>query len=91
MAGCRDDPMGCLPGILTQTADESKRKQIYGEFQEIVAEQLLVFFLVNSMSLQVVRDCFADALRAYRVENVQFSAVGGILWNLDELRLSENS
>ena len=52
----------------TQTADENKRKEIYGEFQQIVAEQLPVFFLVNSISLQAVRD---------RVENVQFSAVGG--------------
>ncbi len=59
-------------------ADESKRKQIYGEFQEIVAQQLPVFFLVNPISLQAVRN---------RVENVEYSAVGGLLWNIDELRL----
>lgn len=59
-------------------ASQSKRKQIYGEFQQIVAEQLPVFFLVNTISLQAVRN---------RVENVQYSAVGGLLWNIDELRL----
>ena len=58
--------------------DETKRKQIYGEFQQIVAEQLPVFFLVNPISLQAVRD---------RVKNVKFSAVGGLLWNVDELQL----
>ena len=61
-------------------ADESKRKQIYGEFQQIVAEQLPVFFLVNPISLQAVRN---------RVENVEYSAVSRFLWNLDELRLRE--
>ena len=65
----------------SRTADESKRKEIYGEFQQIVAEQLPVFFLVNPMSFQAVRD---------RVENVKFSTLGGILWNIDELRLSKN-
>ena len=61
-------------------ADESKRKQIYGEFQQIVAEQLPVFFLVNPISLQAVRN---------RVDNVEYSAVSRFLWNLDELRLRE--
>ncbi len=66
----------------TREADEGKRKQIYGKFQQIVAEQLPVFFLVNSMSLKAVRD---------RVENVKFSAVGGLLWNIDELKLRGES
>ena len=61
-------------------ADESKRKQIYGEFQQIVAEQLPVFFLVNPISLKAVRN---------RVENVEYSAVSRFLWNIDELRLRE--
>ena len=64
----------------TKEADEGKRKQIYGKFQQIVAEELPVFFLVNSMSLKAVRD---------RVENINFSAVGGLLWNIDELKLRE--
>jgi len=63
-------------------ADENKRKQIFSEFQQIVAEQLPVFFLVNPISLQAVRN---------RVENVEYSAVGGLLWNVDELRLKGES
>ncbi|MCJ8283209.1 MAG: hypothetical protein MJK14_26265 [Rivularia sp. ALOHA_DT_140] len=59
-------------------ADENQRKQIYGEFQQIVAEQLPVFFLVNSISLKAVRN---------RVENVNYTAVGGLFWNIDEWRL----
>lgn len=63
-------------------ADESKRKQIYVEFQQIVAEQLPVFFLINPISLQAVRN---------RVQNVEYSAVGGLYWNIDELQLDGES
>ena len=56
--------------------DESKRKQIYGRFQQIVAEQVPILYLVNSLSLEAVRD---------RVHNVKFSALGGAFWNLYEL------
>ena len=58
--------------------DETKRKEIYGRFQQIVAEQVPFFYLVNSLSLQAVRD---------RVENIKFSALGGAFWNLYELRI----
>ena len=62
--------------------DERKRKAIYGRFQEIVAEQLPVFFLVNPLSFQAVRD---------RVENIKFSALGGAFWNIDKLRIAKRS
>ncbi len=62
--------------------DERKRKAIYGRFQQIVAEQLPVFFLVNPLSFQAVRD---------RVENIKFSALGGAFWNIYELRIAEKS
>ena len=62
-----------------QELDESKRKQIYGRFQQIVAEQVPFFYLVNSLSLEAVRD---------RVENIKFSALGGAFWNLYELKVS---
>ncbi|NEO31649.1 MAG: ABC transporter substrate-binding protein [Symploca sp. SIO3C6] len=61
--------------------DVNKRKEIYAQFQQIVAEQLPVFFLVNPLSLQAVRN---------RVENVKFSALGGSLWNLYELKVNQN-
>jgi len=61
--------------------DESQRQEIYGRFQKIVAEQLPVFFLVNPLSLQAVRN---------RVQNIKFSALGGAFWNLYELQVSED-
>lgn len=60
--------------------DERKRKAIYGRFQQIVAQQLPVFFLVNPLSLQAVRD---------RVQNLKFSAQEGAFWNIDELRVTD--
>jgi peptide/nickel transport system substrate-binding protein len=56
--------------------DDQKRKEIYGQFQQIAAEQVPFLFLVNSLSLEAVRN---------RVENVKFSALGGAFWNLYEL------
>lgn len=61
-----------------QELDETKRKQIYGKFQQIVAEEVPFFYLVNSLSLSAVRD---------RIENVKFTALGGAFWNLYELKL----
>ena len=69
-----------LAGV--KALDQSKRKAIYGRFQQIVAEELPVFFLVNPFFLQAVRD---------RVENTKFSALGGAFWNIDELRIAEKS
>jgi peptide/nickel transport system substrate-binding protein len=60
--------------------DESKRKVIYGRFQQIVAQQLPVFFLVNPLSLQAVRD---------RVQNLKVSAQEGAFWNIEELRVTD--
>ncbi|MGK7903716.1 MAG: ABC transporter substrate-binding protein [Hormoscilla sp.] len=61
--------------------DENKRQQIYGRFQQIVAEQLPVFFLVNQLYMQAVRD---------RVQNIKFSANGGPFWNIEELSIAPN-
>lgn len=60
--------------------DLSKRQAIYHQFQQIVAEELPVFFLVNPLSFQAVSD---------RVKNIKFSALGGAFWNLDELEIRE--
>ncbi|NET57403.1 MAG: ABC transporter substrate-binding protein [Symploca sp. SIO2E6] len=68
-----------LAGV--EELDQDQRQIIYGQFQQIVAEQLPLFFLVNPLSLQAVRD---------RVENLQFSALGGAFWNLYELKVSED-
>ncbi|MEB3341209.1 ABC transporter substrate-binding protein [Okeania sp.] len=63
-----------------QTVDENKRREIYGEFQKIVAEQLPIFFLVNPLSLQAIRN---------HIDNLKFSAIGGAFWNIDELKIRE--
>jgi peptide/nickel transport system substrate-binding protein len=62
-----------------QEIDEPKRKAVYAEYQKLVQEQLPLIHLVMPLSLGAVRD---------RVQNVKFSALGGALWNLDELKLT---
>ncbi|NEO26884.1 MAG: hypothetical protein F6K03_08320, partial [Kamptonema sp. SIO4C4] len=62
--------------------DEEKRKEIYGEFQQIVAEQVPFLYLVNALSLQAVRD---------RIENIKFTALGGAFWNLHELKVDADA
>ncbi len=59
--------------------DDSKRKALYDEAQEIVQEHLPYIYLVNPLSLAAVRD---------RVQGVEYSALGGAFWNIEELRLS---
>jgi len=56
--------------------DEAKRGEIYAEFQKIAMEQLPFIYLVMPLQLEAVRD---------RVNGVQYSSLGGALWNLDEL------
>lgn len=60
----------------SQELDDDKRKEIYGEFQQIVAEQVPFLYLVNAYTLEAVRD---------RIENIRFSVLGGAFWNLHEL------
>ncbi|MEH2251733.1 ABC transporter substrate-binding protein [Nostoc sp.] len=60
--------------------DQSKRKAIYNKFQQIVAEQLPIFCLVNPISFQAVRE---------RVNPIKFSALGQTFWNIDELKITE--
>ena len=62
-----------------QELDEAKRKEIYGETQQIVQENLPFIYLINPLSLGAVRD---------RIEGVQYSALGGALWNIYELKLN---
>lgn len=56
--------------------DESKRQEIYGRFQQVVAEQVPFIYLINEYALSAVRD---------RIENINFTALGGAFWNLYEL------
>ncbi|BBC24099.1 ABC transporter substrate-binding protein [Pseudanabaena sp. ABRG5-3] len=67
-----------------QELDETKRKEIYAEYQQLVQEQLPLIHLTVPLYLVAIRD---------RVENVQPSAlagstgVTGALWNVEQLKL----
>jgi peptide/nickel transport system substrate-binding protein len=63
-----------------QEFDEAKRKAIYAQAQQIVQEQLPFIYMINPISFTAVRD---------RIQNVKYTALGGALWNLYELKLSE--
>ncbi|MEO1673076.1 MAG: ABC transporter substrate-binding protein, partial [Cyanobacteria bacterium J06631_2] len=60
--------------------DENKRKVIYTEIQQIVSQQQPVICLVNPYSMSAVRN---------KIEGVEYSALGGAFWNLDELKITE--
>ncbi len=62
-----------------QEVDEAKRKAIYAQTQQLIQENLPVIYLINPLELQAVRD---------RIQGVQFSAIGGALWNIYELELA---
>ncbi len=62
-----------------QTVDEAERRAIYFETQQLTQEYLPFIYLVNQLSLGAVRN---------KVEGVDYSALGGALWNIHELRLS---
>lgn len=62
----------------SQELDETKRKAIYAETQRLAQEYVPFIHLVNPLSLVAVRD---------RVQGVKYSALGGALWNVYELRV----
>lgn len=60
--------------------DEAKRKAIYAQTQQITQEYLPAIYLVNPLAMSAVRD---------RIQGVEYSALGGALWNIHELKLTE--
>jgi peptide/nickel transport system substrate-binding protein len=63
-----------------QELDEVKRKAIYAETQQITQEYLPMIYLVNPLSMSAVRD---------RVTGIKYSSLGGALWNLYELKVTD--
>lgn len=59
--------------------DQAKRKAIYQEVQQIVAQQLPFIYLVNPLSLGAVRN---------QIKPIEYSALGGAFWNLPELTIT---
>lgn len=60
--------------------DEAKRKAIYREVQQVTQEHLPLIYLVGAYSMEAVRD---------RIRGIKYSALGGALWNIYELKLAE--
>ncbi|MEP0756154.1 ABC transporter substrate-binding protein [Trichocoleus sp. DQ-A2] len=63
-----------------QELDEIKRKAIYAETQRITQEYLPMIYLVNPLSMSAVRD---------RVTGIKYSSLGGALWNVYELKVTD--
>ncbi len=64
-----------------QELDEEKRKALYFETQKLVQENLPFIHLVGQYSMSAVRN---------KVENIEYTALGGTLWNISELKITEN-
>ena len=58
--------------------DQEKRKAIYAEIQQLVSDNLPFIYLVNPKALGAVRNKF---------EGIEYSALGGAFWNMDELKV----
>ncbi|HEY9668556.1 MAG TPA: ABC transporter substrate-binding protein [Coleofasciculaceae cyanobacterium] len=65
----------------TQATDETQRKAIYAQTQRITQEYVPMIYLVNALSMSPVRD---------RVQNVKYSALNGVVWNIYELKVNDN-
>ena len=61
-----------------QELDEAARKEIYGRTQQIAQEYLPCIYMVNPLSMSAIRN---------RLKGVQYSALGGTLWNIYQLQL----
>ncbi|MGK7876628.1 MAG: ABC transporter substrate-binding protein [Xenococcaceae cyanobacterium] len=59
--------------------DEKKRKAIYAETQRLTEEYVPLIYLVNPLSLAAVRN---------NIQGIQFSALGGAFWNIEELKIT---
>jgi peptide/nickel transport system substrate-binding protein len=64
----------------SQELDEEKRQELYGKTQQIAAEELPFLYMVNPLSFEAIRD---------RIENLEYTPLGGAFWNLYELKIKE--
>lgn len=63
-----------------QELDDAKRKLIYAEIQKLAQAQVPMIFLVNPLALSAIKN---------RIEGVRYAALGGALWNIHELQLTD--
>lgn len=66
--------------MAAQELNESKRQELYARVQVLAIENLPFIHLVNPLSMVAVRNT---------VKGVRPSALKGVLWNIDEIRLEE--
>ncbi|NEQ72989.1 MAG: ABC transporter substrate-binding protein [Okeania sp. SIO2C9] len=64
----------------SQVLDEEKRKEIYGQAQQIIAEELPFIYMVNPLEFEAIRN---------RIKGIQYTELSGGFWNLYELQISE--
>jgi peptide/nickel transport system substrate-binding protein len=62
-----------------QVLDEKERYELYKETQQLTQVYLPFIYLVNDLAIGAVRN---------KVEGIQYSAIGGALWNIHELKLT---
>ncbi|TVR11756.1 MAG: ABC transporter substrate-binding protein [Phormidium sp. GEM2.Bin31] len=63
-----------------QVFGDEERKEIYGQAQILVQENLPFIYLVNPLSMAAVRNT---------IQGTQYSAIGGVFWNLPELTIED--
>ncbi|MBF2036431.1 MAG: ABC transporter substrate-binding protein [Leptolyngbyaceae cyanobacterium T60_A2020_046] len=64
-----------------QAIDEGERKAIYLRTQQLTQEYLPFTYLVNQYSMGAVRN---------KIQGVEYSALGGALWNLESLTIAQD-
>lgn len=64
-----------------QELDMAKRKAIYDQTQRLAQEYLPFIHLVSPLNLAAVRD---------RLQGVQYTSLGGTLWNIYEIKVVED-
>lgn len=60
--------------------DIEKRKEIYAQIQQIVKDKAPIIYLVNPLALGAVRN---------KYQGIEYSALGGAFWNLEEIKIVE--
>lgn len=63
-----------------QVIDFDQRFELYKETQRLTQEYLPFIYLINNLSLTAVRN---------RVKGVKYTALGGALWNVQELKVED--
>jgi peptide/nickel transport system substrate-binding protein len=70
--------IGRLYILGSQELDETKRKAIYAEAQQLAQEYVPFIHLINPLALSAIRD---------RIQGVEFTSLGKLFWNVYQLRL----